>query len=56
MTIEEIRNGAPSGATHYNQNCDYFCVMHFIFNMWNPYDDVWFATRLEKTDLLKPLY
>lgn len=55
VTPEEIRKGAPVGATHYNQNGDYFCVLHFIFNMWNPVNQEWFATRLLETDILKPL-
>ncbi|MED6004918.1 MULTISPECIES: hypothetical protein [Enterobacteriaceae] len=55
MTIEEIRKKAPEGATHYNQNGDYFCVLHFIFHMWNPCSQEWFATRLLEHDILKPL-
>lgn len=56
MNIEKIRSEAPEGATHYNQNGNYFCVMHFTFYMWNPYDQVWFATQLDKNDNLKPLF
>lgn len=55
MDIEQIRKNAPKGASHINQNGDYFKVADCIFMMWNPYDQKWFKTGIMKSDILKPL-
>ena len=56
MNIEQIRAQAPKGATHINQDNNYFKVQDCIFMMWNPYDQKWFKTGIMRSDFLKPLH
>lgn len=60
MTIEEIRKGAPSGATHYaddNLGFDYVLINeHGKVYVWSPRYSEWLPVFSTPDHKLKPLF
>lgn len=55
MDIERIRKNAPEGASHINQNGDYFKVIDCTLMIWCSIRARWFKSSIMKSDILKPL-
>lgn len=41
MTNQEIKDRAPDGATHYDEDCDYLRLDSGKWSFWNSFHEIW---------------